>query len=574
MNFFPTQQICIAEGPAVSSPSYKLDCSTSKGLCFSSLVSRMSKGEGDCSLDGSPHKVEGKVDGVEKKEDIFSIEVTSQNFNIMVLFAAYIFKMGGMKEIKGVDKESSPHSLNLLIRDSLGKDVAHMRFNFKDSSLGKRFISAVSRLLQHRGRFPFRGEALEKNASCIKGEKGIFLRGKILSSGLESKGSVQLTGKDDFSFKGNKTGALVISLNKEDISGVEKLFPFLVSISQGLPERHSFSKEVEDYLAQMLNLPVSPRERTKGLGDNKANIKNKEYVKDKIMGLGSGDNKANAKKGLSIETPFKGVKGDRLQQDIRGERQERGHNFLFREELAKGGDEKKRESMQGGYKGGGDRRTFPLIFHSSSKGDIHSLEKGEIFSLLQKREKVIDSHGHSERELFSIEMGKGLDKSSQSTIFREGQEINREEVLRQIERGIFRQSLDGKREMELQLHPPELGKVRITISVHNKEVSLVMRVEHGDVAKSLNQHVANLENSFEKQGLKLVKVDVRQGFAEENPSSWMGYGEHQGENGRGNAKYRWGEKISPHLHLMGEREIESLEIGDLKDSLTGIYLIA
>ena len=85
----------------------------------------------------------------------------------------------------------------------------------------------------------------------------------------------------------------------------------------------------------------------------------------------------------------------------------------------------------------------------------------------------------------------------------------RDEIFRQIERGIFKNLGEGKREVSIKLHPPELGALKVVMQVHNKEVSMILHTEHRDVADALNKHIANFEKSFEQQGLKVVKVEVK-----------------------------------------------------------------
>ena len=85
----------------------------------------------------------------------------------------------------------------------------------------------------------------------------------------------------------------------------------------------------------------------------------------------------------------------------------------------------------------------------------------------------------------------------------------RDEIFRQIEKGIFKNLGEGRREVSLKLHPPELGTLKVVMQVHNREVSMVLHTEHRDVADALNKHIANFEKAFEQQGLKVVKVEVK-----------------------------------------------------------------
>ncbi len=212
-----------------------------------------------------------------------------------------------------------------------------------------------------------------------------------------------------------------------------------------------------------------------------------------------------------------------------------------------------------------------LIGVKREKFSLHEIVRDKVAS---GREKISKSQGHRKNLTIHLHEPTGQLGNKGDNLHSVDATVKREEILRQIENGVMRHLPGGKRELELQLHPPELGRVKINISVNNKEVSLVVKVEHSEVAKSLNQHITNFENSFEKQGLKLVKVEIKYGFGDRGEPSWMGFNQGQGEDGRRNARETRRAKISPHLTLVGEREIETLDVEGIKNPLSAIYLIA
>ncbi len=215
-------------------------------------------------------------------------------------------------------------------------------------------------------------------------------------------------------------------------------------------------------------------------------------------------------------------------------------------------------------------RTYSSVQESIEEKSPHvkeRLSKTPLKDLHDLHEKMVNPGAQLKENIFHL--GEKTDTLQNGYL-----PSTREEILRQIENGIMRHLPGGKRELEIQLHPPELGRVKVNITVRNKEVSLLLRVEHTDVAKSLNQHLAGFENSFEKQGLKLVKIEIRYGFGDGESPSWMGFNQQRGEHGRGNAKEMRRVKFSRPLTLVGEGEIENLRVEGIKNPLSAIYLIA
>ncbi len=218
----------------------------------------------------------------------------------------------------------------------------------------------------------------------------------------------------------------------------------------------------------------------------------------------------------------------------------------------------------------------------------HNLK--ELSNILKKLTNLSD--GELEQKSYNIKFIKGTNKTNidlrlhlnndiiklnpqVETIKSESSNISqdiRNNVLRQIEEGIFKNLGQGRRQISIKLHPPELGTLKLIMHMHNKEVSLVIHTQNHDVADGLNKHIANFEKSFEQQGLKLVKVEVKNDLFSGQESPWQNF-QDTGKHGGAPSQRR---KNFVSTALMGEKEIESMDPDGLRNTIlkNQIYIVA
>ena len=144
-----------------------------------------------------------------------------------------------------------------------------------------------------------------------------------------------------------------------------------------------------------------------------------------------------------------------------------------------------------------------------------------------------------------------------------------------METGILRNLGKGKKELILKLHPPDLGLLRISLQVKDKEVSLIIRTENHDVANSLNHHILNFEKSLEQNGLKVVKIEIRNDFISGQENPWSGFGHFQeGSDGKDTHHTK---RSHTGVRLLGERDIEEIDPMTIQNKIsnnTRLYIIA
>ena len=82
--------------------------------------------------------------------------------------------------------------------------------------------------------------------------------------------------------------------------------------------------------------------------------------------------------------------------------------------------------------------------------------------------------------------------------------------------GVVRQAnvlLSGsdRAEIKLIIRPPELGRVRIQLSVDGDHIAGRVLVDNGTVRQAIEQHLAQLQRSFAEAGLELGEFEVSSG---------------------------------------------------------------
>lgn len=106
-------------------------------------------------------------------------------------------------------------------------------------------------------------------------------------------------------------------------------------------------------------------------------------------------------------------------------------------------------------------------------------------------------------------------------------------VLDQIEKGFLSNLHDGARRIELRLDPVELGALNVMLTVRNGEVSAIIRPERAETAQLVNDHVHQLRQQLEQQGLKIERIEVQTQLPENQFSGgWQGMDQHNASRER------------------------------------------
>jgi flagellar hook-length control protein FliK len=107
------------------------------------------------------------------------------------------------------------------------------------------------------------------------------------------------------------------------------------------------------------------------------------------------------------------------------------------------------------------------------------------------------------------------------------EKVSAPKVMKQVDQAILKTLNNGAKQLTLQLTPENLGKLSIVLSVHGKEVSATIRAENSDAHKMISDHLHIIKQSLEAQGLKVDKLDVQAGLADNQSfNNWFGENEH------------------------------------------------
>jgi len=107
------------------------------------------------------------------------------------------------------------------------------------------------------------------------------------------------------------------------------------------------------------------------------------------------------------------------------------------------------------------------------------------------------------------------------------EKVSAPKVMKQIDQAVLKTLNNGAKQLTLQLTPENLGKLSIVLSVHGKEVNATIRAENSDAHKIISDNLHIIKQSLESQGLKVDKLDVQAGLADNQSfDNWFGESEH------------------------------------------------
>jgi len=82
-------------------------------------------------------------------------------------------------------------------------------------------------------------------------------------------------------------------------------------------------------------------------------------------------------------------------------------------------------------------------------------------------------------------------------------------LINQVGRQISRSILRGERVIKLQLHPPDLGSVKVEMDIRDNVLKLGMIIENSTVRELLLSNAHELRHALVEQGVKLEKLDIQ-----------------------------------------------------------------
>ncbi|HPQ69730.1 MAG TPA: flagellar hook-length control protein FliK [bacterium] len=96
---------------------------------------------------------------------------------------------------------------------------------------------------------------------------------------------------------------------------------------------------------------------------------------------------------------------------------------------------------------------------------------------------------------------------------------NVERVVRMVNQQMVRRAADGGGTMRLRLDPPELGRVKLEVTVEQQHVRAQAVVESGQVRQVLMEHLPDLKQQLAQQGMQLDQFDVAEQAVDQHQQS-------------------------------------------------------
>ncbi|MFP4213689.1 MAG: flagellar hook-length control protein FliK [Desulfohalobiaceae bacterium] len=268
------------------------------------------------------------------------------------------------------------------------------------------------------------------------------------------------------------------------------------------------------------------------------------------MAKSATDGKAAGSQGSGEEGPW--ISGLRQKVQERAEAEQRQGSRA--EEGQKGGQEQRLQAQGGessqnrdfsGFKEGQDKDWSQLWDRLQQNGSKQENSSSDWRLALQGQDRSQAQQG-----------AKAEAETQKSDILKDSK--LRQEVLRQIQDGAFRNLGQGRQELSLRLHPPELGRVDVVLSLQGKEVSALLKTSSQDVGQMLQQQLSSLQQQLEQQGLKVQRLDVQTQVAQDGSAQqWMGQKGHNQAQENQQKQKQW--SLRRRLDLLEREQAEDTD---------------
>lgn len=154
---------------------------------------------------------------------------------------------------------------------------------------------------------------------------------------------------------------------------------------------------------------------------------------------------------------------------------------------------------------------------------------------LESVDTFIESKSTKQLKAFSAKSNQLLNTKAQL------ETVNIDELKELVQNRASEAKQHAKQEIKLQLHPQDLGQVKLEITRENNEITISLMVENDLALKSLKQEIAELNNSLKFKGLEIKEIEVSKS------SDQMLSGDQQGSSNYNEAKEEQRNKYSDTL---------------------------
>jgi len=218
--------------------------------------------------------------------------------------------------------------------------------------------------------------------------------------------------------------------------------------------------------------------------------------------------------------------------DLKARVAEEGPKVATKEDL-KNAVEQRKDSLSDANARKSEQKVMPEQAKSDANDQGQQSESDEhwnnFFSKLQNNpgDQKVTTQFQAKTENIESMLKTGLADMTAQTKSQSWEKISAPKVMRQVENGFLQNLSNGTKQLNIQLTPENLGKLNIMLQVRGKDVSATIRAESVDAAKVIADNIDIIKSSLENQGLKVEKLEVQTGLANNQDSNdWFGNNEH------------------------------------------------
>lgn len=140
-----------------------------------------------------------------------------------------------------------------------------------------------------------------------------------------------------------------------------------------------------------------------------------------------------------------------------------------------------------------------------------------------------------------------------------------ERVARMVNQQMVRRAADGGGTLRLRLDPPELGRVKLEVTVEQQHVRAQAVVESGQVRQVLMDHLPDLKQQLAQQGMQLDQFDVTEQAVDQHRQSRFAFD----QNADGRAERNADSSVEPQRsQTVAERPAATYRVSGMAGNLS------
>lgn len=289
----------------------------------------------------------------------------------------------------------------------------------------------------------------------------------------------------------------------------------------------NFSKEFSSQLKEMFGKNMLPKEMKEAFTMIRQELANMD-AKDQELAKAIGKQFLQAKGKEAKESSLARDVKEAVDLNPRVAENKEDKSSQVKDDL-KDAVEQRKEAMAGTTTAKGDQKATPEKAEADANGqaDDHWTNFFDKLKGGDSAESGLGKQFQAKPENAESLLKAGLAEANTRSDDKAWEKVSAPKVMRQVENAFIKTLNNGTKQLTLQLTPENLGKLSVMLQVNGKEVSATIRAESPEAARMIADNIDIIKNSLESQGLKVDKLDVQTGLANDtSQNNWFGTNEH------------------------------------------------